>query len=387
MPKATAPKKFGKIELPINSSEVAEHLQFVPKDNEYVDQNKILEAIAYAIEARLPVLIIGETGTGKTSAIRYLAQETNNAFRRLNLNGSTSVDEFVGKILINEKGTYWVDGVLVDAMRHGHWLLIDEINAGLPEILFVLQSLLDDDGYVLLSDKPDREIVRPHPNFRLFATCNPSDNYAGTKEMNKALLSRFSIVLDAPFPTRDKEIAIMKSKFADLNEVLAGKMVDFANQQRKAYKEHKVDFVFSTRELINWYKVQQDFTKGNVKLAARYAVLAKCNDTDREAFESIIDLQFKEQEGTYTGPFKFGTRFETTAEITPYQAKNISIPTGSVLEVMDEPVDRGGKIGVAIRVKLVRPGPFDPAKLTLPPKEQFGLRLEDLEANSKPTSK
>src|SRR3972149_5944938 len=80
----------------------------------------------------LPALLIGETGVGKTLAVRYLAWKTQNGLRRLNLNGATTVDEFLGKMLINEQGTYWVNGVLVDCMLAGDWILLDEINACLP---------------------------------------------------------------------------------------------------------------------------------------------------------------------------------------------------------------------------------------------------------------
>lgn len=368
--------KFGKVHLHVNKSADPQHDQFVPKGNKYVDHDKMLETLAHAIEADKPVLLIGETGTGKTSAVRYLAQETGNAFRRLNLNGATTVDEFVGKILIDEKGTYWTDGILVDAMRNGHWLLIDEINAGLPEILFVLQSLLDDDKYIVLSDKKDREIVRPHPNFRLFATCNPSDNYSGTKEMNKALLSRFPIVLEIGFPTPDKELDVMKSKFKSVNEDLASRMIDMANDLRNGYKEHKMDFCFSTRELINWYEMQE-FTGGDVKLAAKYTILGKCNKTDKEVIEQHVQTRFKAIEKEYDGDLKVGTVIRAEANIVPYSTKD-TVPAGSVLRVIKSPWDRGGNIGMTVMMKLERPGAHDPSKISLPKKPDIVFKLDDL---------
>jgi midasin (ATPase involved in ribosome maturation) len=121
--------------------------------------------------------------------------KTNNGLRRVNLNGATTVDEFLGKMLINEQGTYWVDGVLVSAMQAGDWILLDEINACLPEIAFCLHSLLDDDRMVVLMEY-DGRIVRPHPDFRLFASMNPSEEgrYSGTKTL-KSLLDQFPIVI------------------------------------------------------------------------------------------------------------------------------------------------------------------------------------------------
>ena len=195
----------GKIELGIADGTSL----YVPQQaGNFVDHGDILKTLAIAIRDNLPVLLMGESGTGKTSAIRYLASETQNGLRRVNLNGGTTADELVGRLLINDKGTYWVDGILTEAMRNGEWIVLDEINAALPEVLFVLQSVMDDDGYLVLTEKDDKEIVRKHPNFRLFATCNPPE-YAGTKEMNKALLSRFAICINAEFPSESKELEII----------------------------------------------------------------------------------------------------------------------------------------------------------------------------------
>ena len=132
-----------------------------------------MNTLAIAVRDNLPALLIGESGTGKTSAIRFLAHETKNGLRRVNLNGGTTADELVGRLLINNNGTYWVDGVLTEAMRNGEWIVLDEIDAALPEVLFVLQSVLDDDGYLVLAEKDDKEIVHKHKDFRIFATCNP----------------------------------------------------------------------------------------------------------------------------------------------------------------------------------------------------------------------
>lgn len=287
----------GGIELEINN----EKTDYVPHTEPFVEHRKVLETLALGIKENLPVLLVGDTGTGKTSAIRYLANLTNNSFRRLNLNGQTTADEFVGKILINEKGTYWTDGILTDAMRKGHWLLLDEINAGLPEILFVLQSLLDDDRYIVLSDKPEHrdgdkiislanEVVRPHPNFRIFAAMNPSDAYTGTKELNKALMSRFPIVMEIDYPTEDKELEIVKKRFPNLDEYEAKKVIEFGNQLRGSYRAGEMDYIFSTRDLLSWIKLNEYF-KSWAK-SADVSILGKCNEEDKEAVQGIIKIHF-----------------------------------------------------------------------------------------------
>ncbi len=283
------------VTMPVNEKPDTD---FVPHSQAFHDTNDgLVGSVAYAIKEDMPVLLIGETGVGKTSAVRYLANKTKNAFRRLNLNGQVTVDEFVGKILINKEGTYWVDGILTEALRKGHWLLLDELNAALPEVLFVLQSLLDDDRYIVLSDKDDKEIVRPHKNFRLFATMNPSDsgNYVGTKDLNKALMSRFPMVLEVKFPTPPQEKKIIESHLHgyDVKESEKNMIINLANSCRTAYKQEEMDFVFSTRDVLNWIKVFQ-FTQ-NWKRAAELTFLGKCNKADYEAISALMKVEIQER--------------------------------------------------------------------------------------------
>src|SRR3990167_572307 len=169
---------------------------FTPPAHDFIldSTSENLEAIFYAVSQNKPCLLVGETGTGKTSLVRYLASITNQAYRRVNLNGQTNTDDLIGKWVVKEGSMVWVDGVLVEAMKMGYWLVLDELNSALPEVLFLLQSLLDDDKFIVLSEK-NGEIIRPHSNFRLFATMNPAGNYTGTNDLNRALLSRFPVVV------------------------------------------------------------------------------------------------------------------------------------------------------------------------------------------------
>lgn len=284
-PKPSNPNEFvcGKITLQVNKSKG----DYVPADLPYVPEQKDMELVAYAIQENMPVLLIGETGTGKTSLIRHLAAKTNNNFRRLNLNGATTVDEFVGKMLLNENGTYWVNGILIDAMINGHWLLLDEINAALPEILFVLHSLLDDDRYVVVAEN-NNEKVHPHPNFRIFATMNPSDTYAGTKELNKAFLSRFPMTIKVGFPDAERETEILVKKTGVI-ETIARQLVTLGGSLRKSYEQEKLSFVCSTRELVN---IASMLDNVDIKDACQVVLLNKTNPEDRNAVKDLIQLHF-----------------------------------------------------------------------------------------------
>jgi len=248
--------KVGKIEIEVNQNPSA----YIPSGSkDFIDHDDILKNIAIGIRDNLPVILIGQSGGGKTSAIRYLAEQTQNGLHRINLNGGTTADELVGRQLLNEKGTIWTDGILTDAMRKGEWVVLDEINAALPEVLFVLQSIMDDDGYLVLNEKDDREIVKKHPNFRLFATANPPQ-YAGTKEMNEALLSRFPICINAEFPTPTKELEIIKHHLgaAVAQSEMAVKLVGFANETRKSKEAGNADYAINTRDILNTLRISND---------------------------------------------------------------------------------------------------------------------------------
>lgn len=206
------------------------------------------ESLRKAVRLNIPALLIGETGTGKTSLVKKLAQDEKKTVVRVNLNGSTSIDEFVGKYILKNDEMVWIDGVLTTCMRKGHWILVDEINAALPEILFVLHSLLDDERAILLSEK-DGELVKSHKDFRFFATMNPVDEYAGTKDLNKALLSRFGVVLKVDYVDYTTEVEIVRSR-SDIDFDTAKKIVTFAVKTREMKAKEEIFNCMSTRDAI-----------------------------------------------------------------------------------------------------------------------------------------
>jgi cobaltochelatase CobS len=280
--------QVGVVSVPVNLGNTS---QYIPPEQVYLTPPQgYLEKLVYAASNSLPVLLIGETGVGKTQAVRHLAWKTNNGLRRVNLNGATTVDEFLGKLLINEQGTYWVDGVLVDAMQAGDWILLDEINACLPEIAFCLHSLLDDDRMVVLTEH-DGRIVRPHQNFRLFASMNPSEEgrYGGTKMLNEALMDRFPVVIRMEYLPEEEEIEAVIAQSGNDDRELITRMVKVANDVRQAVRSEKLFGSFSTRRVIDWARMSKTF---DVRESANFTILSKMSRYDAEAVEDIIDLYF-----------------------------------------------------------------------------------------------
>lgn len=104
------------------------------------------------------------------------------------------------------------------ACRHGFWIILDEINMAMPEVTAALHSALDD-RRILILDEKDGEVIKIHPNTRIFSAINPSEDYAGTKEMNAALVDRFGIKLFTNYPNERKEVDIIKvNKFVKIDD-------------------------------------------------------------------------------------------------------------------------------------------------------------------------
>ena len=312
----TASYKVGNIALPINDIETP----YIPASCDIINNVDELQTIALGVKKNMPVLLIGDTGTGKTSFIRYLAHKTNNSFRRLNLNGGTTNDEIKGHYVLDENNKMrWIDGILTEAMKNGYWLLLDELNACLPEITFTLHSLMDDDRYLVL-DEHEGEIVRPHKNFRIFATMNPSLEYAGTKDLNKALLSRFAIVVQTKYQAPETEMNIIKSHVPSAKETDLALMVRVAEGIRQGKDAGTVSFICSTRELINWAMLAEDMP---LKDAAVIAILNKCETkNDKTTVEDILKLHFGKWEKKRLPTFK-----ELEAQLSELEGKLKIKPT------------------------------------------------------------
>ena len=219
----------------------AENSELIP----VVDTVKNLKQIALSVLLDDPVLLIGETGVGKTALVRYLANLTRHNFRRFNLSGQTDKLEFIGGYKPDSSGVFkWKDGILVQALVYGHWLALDELNLAESQVLERLNSLLDDDRSMVLAehvgehfvpkaiyeerkkegaeeffdedrqvnyliDKEGRRIYSIHPEFRLFATMNPAE-YAGRKILSPALMNRFRVKWIDDLTMVEKKLVLLK---------------------------------------------------------------------------------------------------------------------------------------------------------------------------------
>ncbi|KAG6329770.1 hypothetical protein ID866_9320, partial [Astraeus odoratus] len=154
-------------------------------------EKKLIDLARIVLTRRFPVLIEGPTSSGKTSAVEYLARRTGHQFIRINNHEHTDIQEYIGSYVSDPITGKLVfkDGLLVHALRHGHWIVLDELNLAPTEVLEALNRLLDDNRELVIPET--QEVVRPHPHFMLFATQNPPGLYAGRKILSRAFRNRF----------------------------------------------------------------------------------------------------------------------------------------------------------------------------------------------------
>jgi len=230
---------------------------------------------------------------GKTSVIEQIASRLGQSIARVNLNGQTTVGDFVGLYTARDGSTVWIDGALPRAMRMGHWLVLDEIDFAEPQILACLNSVLEPNGKLFLKEK-GHEVVEPHPNFRIFATANTigcmSDFrslYQGANIMNEAFLDRWRCYF-VDYMKADDEIKVIIGalpRYAKAESAVQI-IVKVVNMVREAFIKEEVSCTFSTRRAIEWADLLLRY-KDPVK-AAEVAVFSKINKTDAEVIKGLI---------------------------------------------------------------------------------------------------
>lgn len=154
-----------------------------------VERNLLNLARAASMRS-FPILLQGPTSAGKTSMVEYLCKLSGNKFVRINNHEHTDLQEYLGSYVSGTDGKLqYREGVLVDALRQGHWIVLDELNLAPSDVLEALNRLLDDNRELLIPET--QELVHPHPNFMLFATQNPAGLYGGRKRLSRAFRNRF----------------------------------------------------------------------------------------------------------------------------------------------------------------------------------------------------
>jgi cobaltochelatase CobS len=268
--------------------------EYVPDiDDAYVFDHDTTLAILAGFAFNRRVMIQGYHGTGKSTHVEQVAARLNWPCIRVNLDSHISRIDLIGKDAIvirdGKQVTEFREGILPWALQNPCALCFDEYDAGRPDVMFVIQRVLEVDGKLTLLDQS--RVVRPHKYFRLFSTANTvglgdtTGLYHGTQQINQGQMDRWNIVTTLNYLPHDEEVNIVLSKAksydSDEGREVISAMVACADLTRSGFINGDISTVMSPRTVITWAENADIFK--DVGLAFRMTFLNKCDETERAA--------------------------------------------------------------------------------------------------------
>ena len=259
------------------------------------------------------VMIQGYHGTGKSSHIEQVAARLNWPCIRINLDSHISRIDLIGKDAIvlkdGQQITEFREGLLPWALQHACALTFDEYDAGRPDVMFVIQRVLEVEGRLTLLDQ--NRVIRPHPSFRLFATANTvglgdtTGLYHGTQQINQGQMDRWNIVTTLNYLPHAEETAIILAKMGWDNGDSAVRrrvesMVALADLTRAGFINGDISTVMSPRTVLTWAENTVIFS--DLAFAFRLTFLNKCDEAERPTVAEYYQRCFNNELTTSLAP-------------------------------------------------------------------------------------
>ena len=281
--------------------------EYVPQeDPAYRFDRETTLAILAGFAFNRRVMVQGYHGTGKSTHIEQVASRLNWPCIRINLDSHISRIDLIGKDAIvlkdGQQVTEFREGLLPWCLQHPVALTFDEYDAGRPDVMFVIQRVLEVQGKLTLLDQ--NRVIHPHKAFRLFATTNTiglgdtSGLYHGTQQINQGQMDRWSIVTTLNYLSHDAEVDIVLAKVPAYATTAEGKkavsaMVRVADMTRNAFINGDLSTVMSPRTVITWAENASIFN--DVGFAFRLTFLNKCDELERAAVAEFYQRCFGEE--------------------------------------------------------------------------------------------
>ncbi len=275
-------------------------------DSDYLFNRDVTLAILAGFKHNRRVMIQGYHGTGKSTHIEQVASRLNWPCVRVNLDSHVSRIDLVGKDAIvlkdGKQVTEFREGILPWALQNNIALVFDEYDAGRPDVMFVIQRVLEVSGKLTLLDQS--KVIRPHPAFRLFSTTNTiglgdtSGLYHGTQQINQGQMDRWSIVATLNYLPHDDEAKIVLSKVKTWTKTEAKRkqvsnMVRVADLTRSAFINGDLSTVMSPRTVMTWAENAEIF--GDLGFAFRVTFVNKCDDLEKPLVAEFYQRCFGEE--------------------------------------------------------------------------------------------
>ena len=280
--------------------------EFVPEiDKDYKFDRDTTLAILSGFNYNKKVIVHGYHGTGKSTHITQVAARLNWPCLRINLDSHISRIDLIGKDAIVVKDgkqvTQFIEGLLPWAFQNPVALVFDEYDAGRPDVLFVLQRILESDGYFTLIDK--NKVVKQNEYFRLFATANTiglgdtTGLYTGTQPINQTQMDRWNIVTTLNYLTLEKEMEVVLAKNKNLNnskgKEKVSNMIKVASLTRKGFIAGDISTVMSPRTVLHWAENSEIFK--DIGYAFRVTFLNKCDEIEKSIIAEYYQRCFGEE--------------------------------------------------------------------------------------------
>jgi cobaltochelatase CobS len=290
-------------------SQPGEHVPDIDEAYRFDHDTTIAILAGFAYNRR--VIIQGYHGTGKSTHIEQVAARLNWPCIRVNLDSHISRIDLIGKDAIVLRGgkqvTEFREGLLPWALQNPTALVFDEYDAGRPDVMFVIQRVLEVEGKLTLLDQ--NRVIRPHPAFRLFATANTvglgdtTGLYHGTQQINQGQMDRWNIVTVLNYLPHGDEVNIVLAKTPDYDNEdgrrTVGAMVALADLTRAGFIAGDISTVMSPRTVITWAENARIFN--DVGFAFRVTFLNKCDEIERpivaEYYQRAMGAELKEATG------------------------------------------------------------------------------------------
>jgi len=277
----------------------AEPTEWTPQiDPAYRFDPEVTLAILAGFVHNRRVLVQGAHGTGKSTHIEQVAARLNWPAVRVNLDGHISRMDLVGRdtIVVRDglQVTEFAEGMLPWALQNPVALIFDEFDAGRPDVMFVIQRVLEKDGRLTLLDQ--NRVITPHPSFRLFATANTvglgnlTGLYHGTQVLNQAQIDRYNVVATLNYLSPESEIEIVLAQVPDAKRELVAGMVAVAGLSRDGFAAGDLSTVMSPRTVISWAENHVIF--GDVAVAFRLAFVNKCDEVEQPIVAEYFQRAF-----------------------------------------------------------------------------------------------
>jgi len=277
-------------------------------DPDYIFDLRTTMAILSGFVHDWRVLVSGYHGTGKSTHIEQVAARLNWPCVRINLDSHVSRIDIIGKDAIvlsdGKQVTEFQDGILPWAYQRNVALVFDEYDAGRPDVMFVIQRVLEASGKLTLLDQS--RILHPHPAFRFFATANTvglgdtTGLYHGTQQINQAQMDRWSITTILNYLPHEQEVAVVLAKALHLQneegEKLVDRMVRLASMTRSAFLNGDLATVMSPRTVITWTQNARFFR--DLGMAFELTFLNKCDSTEQAIVAEFYQRVFGEELGS-----------------------------------------------------------------------------------------